>query len=107
MGRAAALVSFSRAETFGCVLLEARACGCPVVATRTGGVPELFQPEGSFGLLVTPDDEAALEAALTTVLTDPGRFDPSQLRADVAHRCAPEAVGAAFGTLYRQVLKER
>jgi len=104
MAQATALVSFSRAETFGCVLLEARACGCPVVATRTGGVPELFQPEGSFGLLVMPDDEAALEAALTAVLAGTAAFNGAQLRADVAARCAPEAVGQAFGALYRQVL---
>ena len=104
MAQATALVSFSRAETFGCVLLEARACGCPVVATRTGGVPELFQPENTFGLLVEPDDEAALEAAIAAVLSDAAQFDPSRLRADVAARCAPEAVGAAFGALYRQVL---
>ena len=104
MAQATALVSFSRAETFGCVLLEARACGCPVVATRTGGVPELFQPENTFGLLVEPDDEAALEAAIAAVLSDAAQFDPNRLRADVAARCAPEAVGAAFGALYRQVL---
>ena len=105
MAQATALVSFSRAETFGCVLLEARACGCPVVATRTGGVPELFQPENTFGLLVTPDDEAALEAALTAVLSGTATFDAARLRADVAARCAPVAVGQAFGALYRQVLK--
>ena len=104
MARATALVSFSRAETFGCVLLEARACGCPVVATRTGGVPELFQPENTFGLLVEPDDEAALETALTQLLTGAVHFDPARLRADAAARCAPAAVGAAFGALYRQVL---
>ena len=104
MARATALVSFSRAETFGCVLLEARACGCPVVATRTGGVPELFQPENAFGLLVEPDDEGALEAALTAVLAGTARFEPARLRGDVAARCAPRAVGEAFGTLYRQVL---
>ncbi len=104
MAAATALVSFSRAETFGCVLLEARASGCPVVATRTGGVPELFQPENAFGLLVNPDDEAALEAALRQVLAGSVRFDPARLRADVAARCAPAAVGAAFGALYRQVL---
>ena len=106
MTRATALVSFSRAETFGCVLLEARACGCPVVATRTGGVPELFEPAEAFGLLVTPDDEAALEAALTRVLTKAVVFDPARLRADAAARCAPAAVGAAFGALYREVLPD-
>ena len=104
MAAAMALVSFSRAETFGCVLLEARACGCPVVATRTGGVPELFQPENTFGLLVEPDDEAALESALQQVLAGAVHFNPAQLRADAAARCAPAAVGAAFGALYRQVL---
>ena len=104
MARATALVSFSRAETFGCVLLEARASGCPVVATRTGGVPELFQPKNTFGLLVKPDDEAALESALQQVLAGAIPFNLAQLRADATARCAPAAVGAAFGALYRQVL---
>jgi len=107
MARATALVSFSRAETFGCVLLEARACGCPVVATRTGGVPELFRPENAFGLLVNPDDEPALAAALTAVLGGAVRFDAARLRADVEARCTPEAVGAAFGAVYRRVLGKR
>jgi glycosyltransferase involved in cell wall biosynthesis len=105
MARATALVSFSRAETFGCVLLEARACGCPVVATRTGGVPELFQPENTFGLLVTPDDEAALTAAVEAVLSGAATFIPALLHADVAARCAPAAVGRAFGLLYQQVIR--
>ncbi|HEX8328775.1 MAG TPA: glycosyltransferase [Hymenobacter sp.] len=106
MAHATALVSFSRAETFGCVLLEARACGCPVVATRTGGVPELFQPENTFGLLVEPDDEPALEAAINAVLAEPARFSASQLRRDAAVRCAPEAVGKNFDKLYQKVLRE-
>ncbi|RAK68352.1 glycosyltransferase [Hymenobacter edaphi] len=104
MQQAAALVSFSRAETFGCVLLEARACGCPVVATRTGGVPELFEPAGAFGLLVAPDDEAALAAALRRVLTGQLPLNPAVLRADAAHRCSPAAVGRAFLDLYAAVL---
>ncbi|WP_460676916.1 glycosyltransferase [Hymenobacter coalescens] len=104
MQRAAALVSFSRAETFGCVLLEARACGCPVVATRTGGVPELFQPEGAFGLLIAPDDEAALAHALRTVLGGQLALPTERLRADAEARCSPAAVGQAFGALYRRVL---
>jgi starch synthase len=103
MRRATALVSFSRAETFGVVLLEARASGRPVVATRVGGVPELFEPAGAFGLLVPPNDEAALAVALTTVLRDHAAFAPERLRADAAARCGEAAIGAAFGQLYEQV----
>ncbi len=102
--QATALVSFSRAETFGVVLLEARACGRPVVATRVGGVPELFEPAGAFGLLVPADDEAALAAALAAVLSGTPAFDPARLRADAAARCGPQAVGAAFAQLYGQLL---
>lgn len=104
MAQATVLVSFSRAETFGVVLLEARACGRPVVATRMGSVPELFAPEGAFGLLVAPDDEAALARALAEVLARPEQFDGPRLRADAAARCSPAAVGAAFWALYAEVV---
>jgi glycosyltransferase involved in cell wall biosynthesis len=105
MRQATALVSFSRAETFGCVLLEARASGRPVVAASVGGVPELFEPAQAFGLLVVADDEAALADAITRVLADPTAFAPARLHADAAARCGAAAVGAAFGQLYRQVLR--
>ncbi len=104
MRQATALVSFSRAETFGCVLLEARACGRPVVGVRAGSVPELFEPAGAFGLLVEPDDEAGLATALTAVLAQPAAFDPARLRADAAARCGPAGVGRAFGALYARIL---
>jgi starch synthase len=104
MQQATALVSFSRAETFGCVLLEARACGRPVVATRTGSVPELFEPAGAFGLLVEPDDEAGLAAALAHVLKSASQFDPARLQADATARCGAAAVATAFRQLYARVL---
>ena len=105
MQHATALVSFSRAETFGCVLLEARACACPVVATHTGGVPELFQPVGSFGILVPPDDEAALATALKAVLKGRVTFDLEHLRRDAELRCSPTRVGYQFATLYARLLQ--
>ncbi|TGE27291.1 glycosyltransferase [Hymenobacter metallicola] len=104
MQQAAALVSFSRAETFGCVLLEARATGCPVVGPATGGVPELFRPVGQFGLLVTPDDEAALTQALTAILSGAAHFDAALLRADAQTRCSYAHVGHEFAGLYARVL---
>jgi glycosyltransferase involved in cell wall biosynthesis len=49
-------------EPFGQALLEALACGRPVVATRIGGPPEFVPAEG--GILVDPLDEPALTRAL-------------------------------------------
>jgi glycosyltransferase involved in cell wall biosynthesis/predicted metal-dependent phosphoesterase TrpH len=60
----------STTDTFGQVLLEAGASGLPVVAARAGGGPELIS-DGSNGLLVAPDDPAALAAALFRLARDP------------------------------------
>jgi glycosyltransferase involved in cell wall biosynthesis len=49
-------------EPFGQALLEAMACGRPVVATRLGGPPEFVPPDA--GVLVDPMDEAALAEAM-------------------------------------------
>lgn len=59
-------------EPLGIVNLEAMACGAAVVASRVGGIPEVVD-EGVTGLLVPPDDPAALAAAMNTVLADPRR----------------------------------
>jgi glycosyltransferase involved in cell wall biosynthesis len=57
------------AEQVGMVLLQAMACGLPVVATRSGSIPE-FVDDGTSGLLVPERDPAALAAALSRVLSD-------------------------------------
>jgi alpha-maltose-1-phosphate synthase len=59
-------------EPLGIVNLEAMACETAVVASRTGGIPEVVD-DGATGLLVPPDDPAALSGALNTLLRDPGR----------------------------------
>jgi glycosyltransferase involved in cell wall biosynthesis len=57
-------------EPFGMVILEAMAAGRPVVAVDRGGPAHLLRDEQS-GLLVPPEDPAALAAALGRVLDDP------------------------------------
>jgi glycosyltransferase involved in cell wall biosynthesis len=54
------------------VLLEALACGTPVVTTRILGLPELVR-DGETGLLVEPDDPTGLAVAIAVLLDDPDR----------------------------------
>ncbi|HEX2774723.1 MAG TPA: glycosyltransferase family 4 protein [Micromonosporaceae bacterium] len=80
------LVLASRGETYGMVVTEALARGIPVLATAAGGLPEALgnAPDGSRpGMLVPPDDPAALAGALRRWLTD----------ADLRHRLRRSAEG--------------
>ena len=62
-------VMSSITEGLGTSLLDAMACGKPVVATTAGGVPEVVG-DGTTGLLVPPRDHDAMAAALVTLLQD-------------------------------------
>ena len=63
----------------GCpnVVLEALACGRPVVATKVGGIPEIMSD--ACGRLVPPRDSAALAQALDSVLG--GQWDAASIAA--------------------------
>lgn len=51
-------------------ILEAMACGKPVISTTVGGIPELID-QGTQGLLVEPGDQVALTHALTKLASNP------------------------------------
>jgi phosphatidyl-myo-inositol dimannoside synthase len=57
------------AEGFGIALVEASACGLAVVGGRSGGVPDAVR-DGETGILVDPDDPAAVAAGIGRLLTD-------------------------------------
>lgn len=60
-------------EGLGSVLLDALRFGVPVVASRTGGIPEVVT--GDCGVLVPPGDAAALAAALERLARDPALLE--------------------------------
>lgn len=67
--RAEVLVQPSHKEGWGLTVLEANACGTPVVATRVPGLQDSVRHEKS-GLLVPPSDSTALAGALSRILGD-------------------------------------
>jgi glycosyltransferase involved in cell wall biosynthesis len=64
---AAATVFPSHYESFGLPNIEANACGCPLVTSRTGGMPEAA---GNAAMYVDPLDVADIANAIVRVLTD-------------------------------------
>ena len=70
MAAADLVVVPSRVEAFGIVALEAWRAGTPLVMTSLGGAAD-FVVDGDNGLLVDPEDEAALGSAIRSVLDDP------------------------------------
>jgi glycosyltransferase involved in cell wall biosynthesis len=70
--RAEVVVHPARWEGFGLALLEAMLAARPVVASAVSSIPEIVA-EGETGLLVPPDDAAALAAAVCSLLDDPAR----------------------------------
>ncbi len=71
-------ISASRYETFGMCMLEALACGVPVIATRTAGAIDIISK--NVGLLVDKEDVQGLAKAIIRFLTQADLFIPSHCR---------------------------
>lgn len=95
----------ARADTFPLTVLEALACGVPVVATSVGGIPEQVV-DGRTGLLVPPGDAEALAGAVGQLLTDEAlrHSYAREARKDAEERFDLERQIDAYLGWYRDIL---
>ena len=96
------LVLPSRAESLGMVLVEALACGTPVVATRCGGPEDIVNED--VGILVPPEDPEALARGIELVLDRRDHYDPAKLRQYALEKFGLDSVGGRIRQLYEEAL---
>ncbi len=99
----------SRDEGLGLVAVEAQLCRAPVIAYRSGGLPDVVDPAWG-GTLVPPGDTRALAGAITGAITaalsDPARATTlgATARAKMLDRFSPAAVAAGYRHRYVEAL---
>jgi glycosyltransferase involved in cell wall biosynthesis len=86
--------------------LESLACGCPVIGSRVGGIPEIVK-DGLTGLLVTPKSPSALAEALIYLLENPELRDQMsvQARAFVTDNFSWSVIASRTVDFYNELLE--
>ena len=97
-GARATLFPIEWEEPFGLVMLEAMACGTPVIAACRGAVPEVIE-HGRTGIIV--DDHREMAAALEQA----DLLDPLELRRTVERRFSPRQLVGNYLRAYRAALR--
>lgn len=92
-------------EGLGVSLLEAAACGVPIIASRAGGMPEIVE-DGLNGFLIEPGESRKLAECSARLLDDPGLRQEMGLagRERVLERFAVERMVEGNYALYRHIL---
>ncbi len=107
------LVAPSVEEAYGLVALEAMSVGCPVVASRVGGLVEVVQ-DGETGVLVPPNDSKLLAENITNLLQNPQQLGFFSKNAkdyirghlhDASQGKAPSEAALLVEKLYKELTK--
>ena len=98
--RASVYTQPARWEGFGLAVLEAMVCSLPVVATNVSSLPELVA-DGDTGVLVSPDDPAALARGIERALAEPrlGQAGSERARREFSVARMADRTAALYGTL--------
>jgi len=96
------LVAPSLHETFGVALVEAMACGKPVVATRSGGSGEIV--DDRVGVLVPPQDFKALAKAIDYMLDNCRSYSPEEIAQYAKEHFGYKAIGHKLDRIYSELV---
>ena len=90
-------------ESFSCPLIQALACGKPVIASNVGGIKEILNSK--LGMLVLSEDVDALAGAIGTMLDEYSSYDSLILSKYAKENFGYEAVGKKLDSIYREIKK--
>jgi glycosyltransferase involved in cell wall biosynthesis len=99
-------VFFSRYETFGCVIVEANACGLPLIVTDLEVTRELVN-ESFNGVFVVNEDVKSLADKILFMISNLHSFDPLAISLQCRNRFNYERVGQQFLHWYNSVLSRK
>lgn len=94
----------SRGENFSVAVLEALACGLPVIASICGGIRECIEEHN--GLLFPVDDTEALANAILHMATHLSNYDCQAIAADCQARFSPEVIARKLTDIFDKVLAD-
>lgn len=100
-----ALILFSGYETFGCVVIEANACGVPVIVSDIPVFHETVK-EGVNGCFAAQGNAASLAERMEYIIRNRVDFNTQSIAGAAAARFGYFAVGRQFSNWYRDVLKK-
>ena len=95
------LVLSSNYENMPVVILEALACGLPVVSTKVGGISEIINENN--GILVPPRDVERLADAMQEMISKHRNYDANTLRDSIIKKFSNESVGKLLDDIYRKI----
>lgn len=98
MQKSHALLMFSHFEGMPCVISEAQSCGLPVIATSTGGIPQMVNKEQ--GILAQPGNEDELRRAVLELRDNFTHYNRAAIREHAVNTYSTNAVRAELKTLY-------
>lgn len=99
-----AFLLFSHYEGMPCTIIEAWACGLPVISSNVGGISEWL--DNSNGILVEPGNETALANAISSMIDSYQSFEKDKIRKFAVETFSAPVVAQQFDTLYKHYFNQ-